>query len=54
MTGRGLLGLALLVIGGAIAAISYFSAGPGETYFIWWGLPLVGAIMLFSDLSRRH
>jgi hypothetical protein len=54
MTGRGVLGLVLLVVGGGIAAISYFGAEPGESYFIWWGLPLVGAIMVFRDLSGRR
>ena len=43
----------LLILAGIIATIvSYNNAGPGESYTIWWGLPLFGIIIGIQGVVR--
>ena len=45
--GRDMLIGGLLLVGGGIATlVTYAAAAPGETYFVFWGVMLVGAIQL--------
>jgi hypothetical protein len=47
-----LLGIAM-IIGGIVATmVSYSGANPGDSYTIWWGISVVGVIVLIKGLMK--
>jgi uncharacterized membrane protein HdeD (DUF308 family) len=43
-------GVLLCIAGIVFTVVSYNNAGPGETYTIWWGLPLVGIALIIRAI----
>ena len=47
-------GTILLLVGGAITLGSYISASPGESYYIYWGMMVVGALAIIGGLMMKR
>ena len=47
-----LIGLPCILIGAAISYGTYASAGPGETYVIWWGIIAYGGFRVLRGIGR--
>lgn len=44
-------GLAAAVVGGVVTTVSHSNAGPGDTYFVWWGPVVFGIAYLLQGLG---
>ena len=47
-----LIGVPCILIGAAISYGTYTSAGPGETYVIWWGIIAYGSFRVLRGIVR--
>lgn len=46
-------GCFLFILGAVVTGWTYWQAGPGESYVIWWGAMAIGAIYMFLSLASQ-